>query len=221
MRSICFLICWISAATAYGQDLTWKKYKIDTNLTVEFPAEVTILDTVTKPTTTDVYIKRYTSEIEGISLGVIVTTGSDVEPDNPESLKEFYKEAEEGILIVARRKNARFNVKDTTIDNIAGRSVIMFGGALEEGYVFRFYLFLVNGKLYTLLSNSPRDLSEIELPYRKKFLSSADFAANVREQKFATKQESLHNKAKNLLIVLFIVGLLIAAVIFFVVKLRI
>ena len=183
------LILW---SNLYSQDTSWKKVRIDENLTVAIPENAQQVDTAFSKGNDTIGFKIFKAETKVSTIGVTVTpNGTGINVDDEESLHTALNGIEQGTYARAKEKGFTCKSKDTVLDNLPCKKFEFFS-ALVEGPVIYNYTFLVNGKMYmfTIAPLRFREARAELVNESKLFLNSIRFTKTVEEKKFATKAES-------------------------------
>jgi hypothetical protein len=212
--NILIFLLLLSSSNLYSQDSTWKKMKIDENLTISFPRIVSQMDTTFVKEGKEMRFRAIKSETEFSALALLITpTETNANVDNEESLQKTLTEMAEGSLKAMSENGIECVVTDTIIDDIICKKLI---GNTNVPSTIISYIFLVNDKMYSLQGvflNKSTAISETnEL---NQALKSVHFNKTlIKEKQFGSKAESLGYKIGKMIIPL----LIVIGVIVFIVK---
>jgi hypothetical protein len=209
MNKIFFFLCLLSFQVANAQQTYWERYRIDSNLAVEMPANIE----KGLPLAIDKYsYEGVTARIDSSVYVVMVGTSKEkIEVNNMSDYNEAINSMAEGALRSAEEKDWTVTMTDVECDSIPGKKMSYtgkFGGMNAIGFN---YFFLVNGLSYSIniifLKDqlSAKDSSDIN-----RFILSIDFPNNPREMQFGSRSAYIGYSIGRLLgaaiIILIIVG---------------
>lgn len=207
------LVLWLNVQS---QDTSWKRVRIDENLTVAIPKETQQLDTSFSKGNDTIDFKILKAETRVSAIGVTVTpNGTGINVDDEESLHSALDGLEQGTYARAKEKGFACKSKDTVLDNLPCKKFEFFSALVKDPVIYN-YSFLVNGKMYMFT------IAPLAFKYNKtklldeanRFLNSIRFSKTIKEKQFATKAESNAYKFGYYLVpFLLIVGLVVFIVV--------
>ncbi|HEY4151505.1 MAG TPA: hypothetical protein VGM41_21350 [Chitinophagaceae bacterium] len=176
---------------ALSQDSTWKIAHIDENLTLILPARLVKRDTTRSIRSVSTAFRTYRGETATSTFVLTVTPNTiNGKINNRESLGEAYDVAEQKVKGLKYYKGLREVASDTVIDKAMGRKMTMYNDTDRAAPPIEMYFFLVNDKIYYLLSHTHGSVTEHEQEM-KKILRSIHFTVTgIKEQQFDSKLES-------------------------------
>ena len=219
IRLVFIIALALSVENIFAQDkIKWQNVEVDENLTALLPKDFEKIDTVLHKNNVAMRFKVFKCKTAYAVFGITVTTeGTDIKADNSEDLEEAYKGIEEGFKKNAASRGLSCNFKDTVVDKIPGRKVVVYSNESASSFSTVAYLFLLNDKIYEIVS-SPIDGSTMETGDRNKLIAGLHFTATeISEKKFSSKAESRGYKIGELfgeiIGFLFIIGLVVGFII--------
>ncbi len=178
----------LASLATLSQDSTWKITRVDENLTLTLPARLEKRDT-TKLIGTTSFVFRIYKALTATSTFVLTVTPNTINGkiNNRESLDEVYDVAEQKTKNLKYYKGLRSVASDTVIDKAMGRKMTMYNDTDRTAQPIEMYFFLVNDKIYYLLSHTHGSVTEHEQE-QKKILGSIHFTVtSIKEQQFDSK----------------------------------
>lgn len=218
MKSIILLVSTLIYLSGNAQDSLWKKFVVDSNMTVELPGTVGRIDTLT--------INHYSYRMaivkaDSAAYAVMVTTkemGSNIY-DNAR-----YKHAMEELAhgVTESMSDNKFNgtVYDVQYDKVPGKKVISTGRFLGIRAKMISHLFIVNDYVYVIHAYYfKNDLTAKDSAELNHITSSINFTDDVMELSDGSKSQiGAFSKGKLVgLIVVF--GVIVVGIVIFVRKL--
>jgi hypothetical protein len=213
MRILVLLILSISVDLAFCQDSMWQRFRVDSNLTVEFKGHVE----KGRPMAIDKYsYEEYSARLNGgVYMVMIGTSIEKIEVFDREEYQKSLDDLVAGALKAANEENWKTSIGDVVVDSVPGKTMFYrgkYGGSDAHG---RNYYFLVNGLSYTVSAiffdsiSSKQDSADLD-----HFISSIDFTSKIREMQFATKKEYVAYNFGKMIGMLIVLAIVIIAVVF-------
>jgi hypothetical protein len=209
-----FLFAWlISFQVANAQQTKWEKYKIDSNLTVELPANI--------EKGASLAVDKYSYEVvtAGIDSALyVVMVGTSKEKIEVNNMSDYYdaiNAMSEGARKGAEEKNWTIIMSDVECDSIPGKKMSYTGKSGGMDAIGTTYFFLVNGLSYSFNIMFFKDhLSAKDSSDVNRFISSVDFTGNVREMQFQTVHDFLGYSLGRLLGLVIMMVIIIGVIIY-------
>ena len=173
-----------------SQEVSWQKFYVDSNLTIEFPG----LAKKGASFKMDKYsYDAYSYETSSAMFFVMVgTSEQEIEVYNKEDYEDALSDMAKGARKAAEEKGWITTFTDVTIDNVPGKKMTYNGKLASLDTKNTNYFFLVNGSGYTVSTIFLRQqLSSIDSVDMNHFISSIDFTDNIRENQFDTRSENM------------------------------
>ena len=159
----------------YSQDSLWKEVKLDENLQISFPGEVTKLDTSAVNGRTKAHFKIYTCQQESFTIMAMVTSIDGTDNNSASKRQKALKEFAIGAMESYSKKGFKCAVTDTIIRRMNCKKIVCNGQAIP---LIQSFIFLAKNRAYSLqcFLNDNRDSSLL-----KKFLNSVQFNKDIVE----------------------------------------
>ena len=190
MKFSLLLLLVISFKFCISQDNSWQKFRVDSNLTIEFPG----LPKRQPSMKIDRYsYDLYSYETDRFMFMVMVgTSEQEIEVHNQEDYEEALSDMAEGARKAGSENDWTITITDVMIDSVPGKKMSYSGKIAKVDAMGNNYLFLVNGLSYsvnTMLRG--QDLSAGDSLELNHYISSIDFTDKIREQQFETRTENI------------------------------
>ena len=213
MRISILLSLLIAFNISFSQDTSWKKFRIDSNLILEFIGDFEKIAPMA--------IEKYSYDIysaktgRAIYMAMVGSSKDEIRIFNNEDYRRALDKMVEGAVKAAGENNWSIAIADTLIDGLPGKKMSYSGKYATidaRGYS---YFFLVNGLGYTIsaifLNPALSAKDSIDLNH---FVSSIDFTDNIREKQFSTRTEYIAYESGRLIAMLIILAVIILVIIF-------
>ena len=205
---------------AYSQDSTgWKRLKIDDNLVVNMPGNVSRTDTSGMNGEQKMDVTIFGGQAGSCLLALVITPkGINANVDDRESLKKTLDKIAEGACKAATENGFNCVTSDTLIENVPSKKSKFVSAAGRFIPTRVNYTFLLNDKMY-MFTIASFDSNEISMN-SKILLNSIRITSKLKEQMFDSKVESTSYKIGYLIGKLIIPALVIGLIIYFVARRR-
>ncbi len=194
--SFFLLLLLFAASTLFAQDTSWREIKVDENLRISLPSQLSRIDTVIDQKGQKMHFKLLTGKTGDNTVILTVTPeATNINADNPETLKEGMKGIKRGMQNSIVQKGLYCTFKDTVVDKLTCVKALIYAKAAVNPNMF-YYIFLVNDKMYSVAYTLPQaDSAYLAKNDLDRLLMSIHFnKASIKEQRFPSKADSLGYK---------------------------
>jgi hypothetical protein len=220
MRIILIILGLLAGSIVYGQDSTWNRVRINEDLAVRLPGEITKEEQETEKAIAGGKLIIYKAITEYSVLGITVTPNAlDMGMNGKKSNKQLLDEIEEGARKGSKLKGYECETYPTMVDGIEGIKLLMYGSDTSSAPYIQQYIVVINNRMYSFFQ-APND-PKISAPEdeMKILLKSVRFNHNaVKAQKFESEGKSRGYKV-GYTIGQFLGYLIIAGIIWLIVRL--
>lgn len=190
MKFSLLLLFVISFKFCISQDTSWQKFRVDSNLTIEFPG--------LPKKQPSVKIDKYAYDLYSYETGRIMfivmvgTSEQEIDVNNKEDYEEALSDITEGARKAAGENGWETTITNVTIDSVPGKKMSYSGKLATVDVIGNYYLFLVNGLGYSVNTIfRGKDLSTGDSLKLNGYISSIDFTDKIREKQFDTRTENM------------------------------